>query len=71
MTLSSVLSKAGKAVYLADAAILTLLVDQNVIGITTSVDIAGIIAALAAGFYGQQAVVNAKRAKSGDHEASV
>lgn len=35
---------------------LTLLVDQHAIGITTSVDIAAIVSAVAAGWHGQTAV---------------
>lgn len=63
MTLSAILAKAAAAIYAADAAILSALVDQRVISATTATDVGGVIAALAIG-WGGHVTYQAAQAKS-------
>lgn len=52
MKISAVLARAAAAVYAADAAILSALVDNKVISAMTATDIGAVIAALAIGWAG-------------------
>lgn len=52
MKLSTYFGRAAQAVYAADAAILSALVDQRVITAMTATDIGAVIAALAIGWAG-------------------
>lgn len=53
------------AVYASTGTILTALVDANVLGKTTAVDIAAIVTTFAVGFHGSQAVVAVKASPVG------
>lgn len=55
MTLPKWATRAALAVYAADAAILSALVNEHVITATLSTEIGAVIAALAVGWHGSQA----------------
>lgn len=63
MKLPEWVNKLLVAIYAASGSVLTLLVDQHVIGIHTAADIGVIITTFAAGYHGSQAVA-AQQAKT-------